>query len=159
MTSRGKIMTSRGKRNRETRLRWRYSTTATTHQLSLPEHAIGQRNSPQTDDLVPGGEASGHFLSVGASGESVSAGTKVRRYSTEADRNSSACPPGEVNFFIERSRCRVGWWEFPARLFRYFDRRCSAGGQISRCDFMGYCRSFCAYPGTDIYEGSLTSFI
>jgi hypothetical protein len=26
---------------------------------------------------------------------------------------------------MARSRCRVGWWEFSARLFRYFDRRCS----------------------------------
>ena len=30
---------------RETRLRWRYSTTATAHQLSLPEAVIHQRNS------------------------------------------------------------------------------------------------------------------
>jgi hypothetical protein len=46
------------------------------------------------------------------------------------DRNRCACP-GEVNFFIARSRCRVGWWEFSARLFRYLDRRCSTLG-ISR---------------------------
>ena len=42
----------------------------------------------------------------------------------KAERNRWA-PPGEVNFFIARSRYRVGWWEFSARLFRYFDRRCS----------------------------------
>ena len=30
-----------------------------------------------------------------------------------------------VNFFIARSRARVGWWEFSARLFRYLDWRCS----------------------------------
>jgi hypothetical protein len=47
-----------------------------------------------------------------------------------ADKNRCACP-GEVNFFIARSRCRVGWWEFSARLFRYLDRRCSTLG-ISR---------------------------
>jgi hypothetical protein len=39
--------------------------------------------------------------------------------------------PGERNFLIARSRCRVGWWEFSALLFRYFDRRCSTLG-ISR---------------------------
>jgi len=39
--------------------------------------------------------------------------------------------PGEVNFRIARSRARVGWWEFSARLFRYFDRWCSTPG-ISR---------------------------
>jgi hypothetical protein len=42
----------------------------------------------------------------------------------KADRNRWA-PPGEVNFLIARSCCRVGWWEFSALLFRYFDRRCS----------------------------------
>ena len=31
----------------------------------------------------------------------------------------------EVKRFIARSRAWVGWWEFSARLFRYFDRRCS----------------------------------
>lgn len=34
----------------------------------------------------------------------------------------------EVKRFIARSRAWVGWWEFSARLFRYFDRRCSTLG-------------------------------
>jgi hypothetical protein len=29
--------------------------------------------------------------------------------------------PGEVKYFTARSRWRVGWWEFSARLFKYFD--------------------------------------
>jgi hypothetical protein len=37
---------------REARPRRRYSTMATTHQLSLPEHVIGQRNSPLPGDPV-----------------------------------------------------------------------------------------------------------
>jgi hypothetical protein len=40
-------------------------------------------------------------------------------------------PTAEWNRFIARSRCRVGWWEFSALLFRYFERRCSTPG-ISR---------------------------
>ena len=34
---------------------------------------------------------------------------------------------------MARSRCRVGWWEFSARLFRYCDCRCSTDGITSRC--------------------------
>ena len=41
-----------------------------------------------------------------------------------ADRNRWA-PPIERNRFLVRSRCLGGWWEFAARLVRYFDRRCS----------------------------------
>jgi hypothetical protein len=37
-------------------------------------------------------------------------GRKCGDISLNADRNRCACP-GEVNFFIARSRCRVGWWE------------------------------------------------
>jgi hypothetical protein len=32
----------------------------------------------QADDLVPGGEAGGHFVSVGTRGEAVAAGSEVR---------------------------------------------------------------------------------
>jgi hypothetical protein len=51
-------------------------------------------------------------------------GRKCGDIPLNADKDRCA-PPGEVNFFMARSRCRVGWWEFSARLFRYFDRRCS----------------------------------
>ena len=34
---------------------------------------------------------------------------------------------------MARSRCRVGWCEFSARLFRYLDCRCSTDGITSRC--------------------------
>jgi hypothetical protein len=40
---------------------------------------------------------------------------------------------GEVKPFMARSRCRVGWWEFSARLFRYFEDRCSTEGITTRC--------------------------
>lgn len=43
-----------------------------------------------------------------------------RSITLNAARNHCA-PPGELNFFMARSRTRVGWWEFSARLFRYFD--------------------------------------
>ena len=32
-----------------------------------------------------------------------------------------------------RSRCRVGWCEFSARLLRYLDCRCSTDGITARC--------------------------
>jgi hypothetical protein len=57
-------------------------------------------------------------------------GRKCEDIPENAARNRCACP-GEVNFRIARSRARVGWWEFSARLFRYVDRRCSTPG-ISR---------------------------
>ena len=34
----------------------------------------------------------------------------------KAETNRWACR-AEVNLFMARSRCRVGWWEFSARLF------------------------------------------
>ena len=37
---------------------------------------------------------------------------------------------------MARSRCRVGWWEFSAGLFRYLDCRCSTDAITSRC---GHC--------------------
>lgn len=42
---------------------------------------------------------------------------------------------GEVNGFIARSLCRVGWCEFSARVSTYFDRRCSteAGHLAGHC--------------------------
>lgn len=41
--------------------------------------------------------------------------------------------PTERKPFIARSRWRVGWWEFSARLFRYFDCRCSTVDMVARC--------------------------
>ncbi len=38
-------------------------------------------------------------------------GRKCGDIPLKADRNRCACP-AEVNFFIARSRARVGWWEF-----------------------------------------------
>ena len=40
--------------------------------------------------------------------------------------------PGDLNFFITLSRCRVGWWEFSARLFKPLCDRCATLGIISR---------------------------
>lgn len=59
-------------------------------------------------------------------------GRKCGEIELNADRNRCACP-GDVNRFIARSRCRVGWCEFSARLFRYFERRCSTEPSNSRC--------------------------
>lgn len=50
-------------------------------------------------------------------------GRKCGEMLLNADRNRCACP-GEVKRFIARSRCRVGWCEFSALLFKYFDWRC-----------------------------------
>jgi hypothetical protein len=61
--------------------------------------------------------------------ESRRRGRKWRDIPLNTDENRWA--PAEVSFFIARSRCRVGWWEFSARLFRYFDRCCSTP-RISR---------------------------
>jgi DnaJ-class molecular chaperone len=43
----------------ETRLRWRYSKTATAHQLSLPEAVIHQRNCPVNTGCGRSAEGSG----------------------------------------------------------------------------------------------------
>ena len=59
-------------------------------------------------------------------------GRKCCEMSPNADRRLCACP-GEVKRFIARSRCRVGWCEFSARLFKYFDWRCSTDSSGSRC--------------------------
>jgi hypothetical protein len=64
----------------------------------------------QANDLVPGGEAGGHFVSVGARGEAVAAGRKCGDIPLNVERNRCACP-AEVKPFIARSRCLVGWWE------------------------------------------------
>jgi len=44
-------------------------------------------------------------------------GRKCGEMLLNANRNRCACP-GEVKRFIARSRCRVGWWEFSARLLK-----------------------------------------
>jgi hypothetical protein len=49
-----------------------------------------------------------------------------------ADRNRCACRI-DLKRFIARSGCRVGWWEFSARLSRYLDCRCSTDGITARC--------------------------
>ena len=66
---------------------------------------------------------------AGASGE-VGEGVPVGR--SNADRNRCACRI-DVKRFIARSRCRVGWWEFLARLFKYFDRRWVTDGTSPPC--------------------------
>jgi len=48
-----------------------------------------------------------------------------------ANRNRWACP-GEAKRFITRSRTLVGWWEFSARLLRYFERRWVTDSKSSR---------------------------
>ena len=48
-------------------------------------------------------------------------GRKCGEMPLNADRNRCACRI-DLKRFIARSRCRVGWWEFSARLFKYFDR-------------------------------------
>jgi hypothetical protein len=83
-------------------------------------------------DLVPGGESAGHVASVFLGAESVAARSEVWDIPLNAARNRWVFP-GEVNRFMARSRARVGWWEFSARLFRYFDRRCSTPGISRRC--------------------------
>jgi hypothetical protein len=84
----------------------------------------------KADDVVPGGEAGGHFSAVDIGAQPVAAGWKCGDIPLNADRNRCAWPGG-VKRFIARSRARAGWWEFSARLFRYLDRRCSTPG-ISR---------------------------
>ena len=58
-------------------------------------------------DVVPGGESFGHFGTVIARGELVSAGPEVRRDRAEPARNRCAAP-GERKNFMARSRCLVG---------------------------------------------------
>src|SRR5262249_44217402 len=48
-----------------------------------------------------------------------------------ADRNRGACL-ADLKRFIARSRCRMGRWEFSARLFRHFDRRWATDGITTR---------------------------
>jgi hypothetical protein len=78
----------------------------------------------EADDLVPGGEWVFISCRYWAAVSRWRRGRKWGDIPLHADRNRWA-PPGEANFFIARSRCRVGWWEFSALLFRYFDRGCS----------------------------------
>jgi hypothetical protein len=49
----------------ETRLRWRYSTMATAHQLSLPEAVIHQRNRPRQTEQVDNAASSVFVLITG----------------------------------------------------------------------------------------------
>jgi hypothetical protein len=49
----------------------------------------------------------------------------------KADRNRWAAPTLRKPF-MARSRCLVRWWLFSARLFKYFDCRCSTEGMTSR---------------------------
>jgi hypothetical protein len=51
-------------------------------------------------------------------------GRKCGDIPLNADKNRWACQ-AEVNHFRARSRAWVGWWEFSAGVFRYFDWRCS----------------------------------
>ena len=65
-------------------------------------------------------------------------GRKCGEMPLKADKNRWACP-GEVNRFMARSRWRVGWCEFSARLFRYFDWRCSTERATLRRAALGSC--------------------
>ncbi len=56
--------------------------------------------------------------------DAVTAELEVPGDAAEGGHNRSTLR-AEVNRFVARSRWRVGWWEFSARLFRYFDWRCS----------------------------------
>src|SRR5512143_2800491 len=59
-------------------------------------------------------------------------GRKCGEITLNADRNCCACRI-DLKRFIIRSRCRVGWCEFSARLLRYLDCRCCTDGITSRC--------------------------
>jgi hypothetical protein len=67
---------------------------------------LGSGGRGPADDLVPGGESGVHLVSVLDCG--VAPGSEVGDILLNADKNRCA-PPGEVNFFIARSRCLVGW--------------------------------------------------
>src|SRR6185369_8410602 len=54
-------------------------------------------------------------------------GRKCGEITLNADRNCYACRI-DLKRFNARSRCRVGWCEFSARLLRYLDCRCSTDG-------------------------------
>jgi hypothetical protein len=73
--------------------------------------------------LVPDGEADGHL--------GWRWGRKRGEMPLNADRNRWA-PPMLRKPFIARSRCRVGWWEFSARLFSPLCERCPTEGMTSR---------------------------
>lgn len=68
----------------------------------------GSGGCGQSDDLVPSRESGVHLVPVPGCGESVPAGRKCGDIPLNVDRNRCA-PPGELNFFIDRSRARVGW--------------------------------------------------
>ena len=59
-------------------------------------------------------------------------GRKCGEITLNPARNRWAVP-GVRKRFMVRSRCRVGWCEFSARLFRYLDWRCSTDGITARC--------------------------
>lgn len=80
--------------------------------------------SEGSGDVVPDCEADGHFGSVVGAVSRYRLGRKWGEMPLYADRNRWA-PPTLWKPFMARSRCRVGWWLFSARLLRYFDCRCS----------------------------------
>ena len=61
----------------------------------------------------------------------MTTGTKLLSDVAERKQEPLACP-GEAKRFITRSRTLVGWWEFSARLLRYFERRWVADSKSSR---------------------------
>ena len=82
-------------------------------------------------DVGPSGQAVGHLAAIVIGGEPMAAGPKRGEITLNTARNRWAAP-GARKRFMARSRCRVGWWEFCARL-RYLDWRCSTDGITARC--------------------------
>jgi len=66
-------------------------------------------------DVVPGGEAVGHRGAIVIGGEPMAAGRKCGEITLNTARNRWA-EPGMRNRFMARSRWRVGWCEFSARV-------------------------------------------
>jgi hypothetical protein len=62
----------------------------------------------------------------------MAAGPEMREVMLNTARNGWDAP-GVRKCFMARSRCRVCWCEFSARLFRYLDCRCSTDGITARC--------------------------
>ncbi len=75
-------------------------------------------------DLGPGGEPVGHFVAVVLGTKPVTAGPEV--WGDAAERGQEPLRmSGGGEAFHRPFRCLVGWWAFSARLFRYFEDRCS----------------------------------
>jgi hypothetical protein len=74
--------------------------------------------------LVPSGGASDYVVAILLGTQRVAAGPEGWGHTAEGGGNCFA-RAGEVNPFVARSRCWVGWCEFSAGLVKYFGWRCS----------------------------------